>query len=69
MGRAILGWALVLIGLALGAFALVALAGPPVALGLSSGAQLLALQTQTLVVASTSIIVGTILLSVRNRSN
>lgn len=68
MGRVILGWALVLIGLALGAFSLVALDGPPAALGLGSGAQMLALQTQTLVVASTSIIVGTILLSVRNRT-
>lgn len=67
MLKLIAGWILVLLGLALGGFGLLALAGPPATLGLGSAAQLLALQTQMLVLASTSLIVGTILLTTRRK--
>lgn len=67
MLKLIAGWILVLLGVALGGFGLLALAGPPQTLGLGSAAQLLALQTQMLVLGSTSLIVGTILLTTRRR--
>lgn len=67
MLKLIAGWILVLLGLAIGGFGLLALAGPPSTLGLGSAAQLLALQTQMLVLGSTSLIVGTILLTTRRR--